>query len=194
MTHQLPLPRFSDDLPLPSVLIAYSTIDGHTLTIGRRIQTILEHHGHRVTLIPVEEALRMDCCGFDKIILGASIRYGWHRPSVYDFIAHNRELLRQTPSAFFSVSAVARKEGKNTPATNPYFKKFVRRSQWVPSVAATFGGQIDYARYTFTDRWMIRLIMWLTRGPTDLKSAVEFTDWSAVEGFAMHISRLGNQA
>lgn len=179
---------------MPTVLIAYSTVDGHTLSIGRRIQAVLEGHDHQVTLVPMEEALRMDCGGFDKIILGASIRYGWHRPSVYDFIAHNRELLRQTPSAFFSVSAVARKEGKNTPATNPYFKKFVRRSQWVPSVAATFGGKIDYARYTFTDRWMIRLIMWLTRGPTDLKSAVEFTDWSAVEGFAMHISRLGNQA
>ena len=179
---------------MPSVLISYSTVDGHTLSICQRIQAILERRNHQVTLAPVEEALHMDCADFDKIVIGASIRYGWHRSSVYQFIARNRELLSHRPSAFFSVCAVARKEGKNTPATNPYFKKFARRSQWTPSVAATFGGRIDYTRYAFADRWMIRLIMWLTRGPTDLKSAVEFTDWSAVEDFAMHISRLGNQA
>lgn len=175
----------------PSVLIAFSTIDGHTLTICRRIQTILERREHCVTLIPVEESGHIDCRSFDKIVLGASIRYGWHRPSVYQFIARNREQLSHRPSAFFSVSAVARKEGKNTPATNPYFKKFARRSQWTPSVAATFGGKIDYARYGLADRWMIRLIMWLTRGPTDPNASVEFTDWAAVDDFAMRISRLG---
>ncbi len=37
---------------------------------------------------------------------------------------------------------------------------------------------------------MIRFIMWMTKGPTDPKSVVEFTDWKAVEKFAYDISKL----
>ena len=174
--------------------MAYATTDGHTLAVCRRILEILQLQGLAVTLIPVEEALHIDCRGFDRVVLGASIRYGRHSQSVYDFVLKHRQALSTVHGAFFSVSAVARKEGKNTPATNPYFKKFVRRSHWTPSLAATFGGRIDYSKYGLADRWMIRLIMWLTKGPTDLNSAVEFTDWHAVEDFAQSIAQTSQQA
>jgi menaquinone-dependent protoporphyrinogen oxidase len=52
---------------------------------------------------------------------------------------------------------------------------------------AVFAGKIDYQRYGFFDRQMIRLIMWLTKGPTDPMACVEFTDWSDVERFAQRV-------
>ena len=34
---------------------------------------------------------------------------------------------------------------------------------------------------------MIRLIMWITDGPTDIRKSFEFTDWSKVDDFANDI-------
>lgn len=175
--------------PVPT-LIVFSTVDGHTLKICRRIQQLLERRSHEVVLVAVDDALRMDCSKFDKIVLGASVRYGKHRPSLYEFVAKNREHLARVPSAFFSVSAVARKPGKDTPDRNPYFRKFTRLSGWSPPLAATFGGKIDYSRYPLLDRLIIQFIMGITRGPTDPKVVVDFTDWGAVDAFAERVSSI----
>lgn len=43
---------------------------------------------------------------------------------------------------------------------------------------AVFAGRIDYQKYRFRDRQMIRLIMWMTKGPTDPKTNIEFTNWN----------------
>jgi menaquinone-dependent protoporphyrinogen oxidase len=37
---------------------------------------------------------------------------------------------------------------------------------------------------------MIRLIMWITKGPTDPKAVVEFTDWQQVEAFGRLIAEM----
>lgn len=177
--------------PVPSTLIVFSTVDGHTLKICQRIRQLLEGRSHEVTLVAVDDALRMDCSKFDKIVLGASIRYGKHRPSLYEFVAKNRRHLERVPSAFFSVSAVARKPGRDTPERNPYFKTFTRLSRWSPPVAATFGGKIDYSKYRLLDRLIVQFIMGITQGPTDRQVAVEFTDWGAVDAFAERVSSVG---
>jgi len=36
---------------------------------------------------------------------------------------------------------------------------------------------------------MIRLIMWITKGPTDISKTFEFTDWDKVEEFAHEIKK-----
>ena len=173
-----------------SVLLAYSTVDGHTLAVANRIRSVLESSGHAVTLMPVEQALSVDCTAFDKVLLGASIRYGKHRDSVYDFVARNRQALSSVPSAFFSVSAVARKKGKDVPDGNPYFRKFTRRSGWNPQLGAAFAGKIDYPKYGVADRLVIQLIMWITKGPTDPNASVDFTDWEQVTEFAARFGSL----
>ncbi|MFO1378227.1 MAG: menaquinone-dependent protoporphyrinogen IX dehydrogenase [Steroidobacteraceae bacterium] len=171
-------------------LVAFSSVDGHTQMICERLRRLLEEQGHRVTLLPVEEAIAVDCAGFGTIVVGASIRYGRHRPSVLSFVQRHRAVLDRVPCAFFTVNAVARKPGKDTPAGNPYYRKFVRIADWSPALGAAFGGKIDYARYGLVDRLMIRFIMWLTNGPTDPKAVVEFTDWNAVDAFALQLCSL----
>ncbi len=37
---------------------------------------------------------------------------------------------------------------------------------------------------------MIRMIMWITKGPTDPKTNIEFTDWREVEAFGKEISEM----
>jgi menaquinone-dependent protoporphyrinogen oxidase len=173
---------------MASILIVYSTTDGHTLRICERIKEVIEHMGHEAVLVSVVDDPDMDIRHFDSIVIGASIRYGRHRSEIIEFIKRNEQKLDEKPNAFFSVNVVARKPEKSSPETNPYLQKFLRRISWKPKNLAVFAGKINYPIYTFWDRQIIRLIMWMTRGPTDPKSVVEFTDWNAVDDFGRHVA------
>ena len=168
---------------MAKILILYSTTDGHTRDICLRLQRIVECRNHRAALFPIADAASVDLKAFDKIVIGASIRYGRHSPDVYAFIKRNSRLLDTKPNAFFSVNLVARKPEKNRPETNPYLKKFLKRISWKPKKLAVFAGKLDYPKYRFLDRLMIRFIMWMTKGPTDPNTSFEFTDWNLVDNF-----------
>ena len=169
------------------LLILYSTIDGHTLEICERIAAIACAAGHEAELAEIESvpAARLQAC--DRVVIGASIRYGHHRPAVKAFIDRHQAALEARSNAFFSVNAVGRKPHKRKADTNPYLRKFLRQIRWRPQQVEVFGGKIDYARYGFFDRNMIRLIMWITGGPTDPRSVTDFTDWAQVEAFARRV-------
>jgi len=175
---------------MAKILIAYSTTDGHTREICRRLMQVIEQQDHQVTLIPLDNDQDMDLKTFDKIVIGASIRYGKHHKRVYEYIKRNEQVLNSKPNAFFSVNVVARKPEKNQPETNPYLKKFLKQISWQPKELAVFAGKIDYQRYRFRDRQMIRLIMWLTKGPTDPDTVIEFTNWKQVETYGQLISNM----
>ena len=172
------------------ILILFSTTDGHTIKICNRLKTVIEEDGHQVTVRALADFRELDRHAFDKLVVGASIRYGKHQQQVYDFIDDQRPLLASKPNAFFTVNIVARKANKNQPQTNPYLQKFLRRIAWRPRELAVFAGKLDYPSYGFVDRQMIRLIMLITHGPTDPQAVVEFTDWSAVDEFARRVSAM----
>jgi len=168
------------------ILILYSSIDGQTKNISQKIQEILSFKND-VELLPIESSFGLDLSSFSKIIIGASIRYGKHKPEVYNFIKINKQILNKTKNAFFSVNVVARKKEKNTPQTNPYIKKFLKISNWKPDIIDVFAGKVDYPSYGFFDKYIIRLIMFITNGPTDITKSYEFTDWEKVENFAKKV-------
>ena len=165
------------------VLILYSSTDGHTYKICKRISERIEKSGE-ADIATIADANIYNLDSFDRIIIGASIRYGKHNPKVYEFIKQNLQLLESKDSSFFSVNVVARKQDKNTPDTNPYIQKFLSISEWKPKRIGVFAGKIDYNKYGFIDKHMIRLIMWIGKGPTDLSGVYEFTDWTAVDKFS----------
>ena len=164
-------------------LFLYSTTDGHTKRICEYIGNILKQQNHEIKINPI--CLEPEKLGeYDAIILGASIRYGKHQKSVFNFINKHKDLLETKNSAFFSVNVVARKSEKNSPNTNPYMKKFLKTSSWQPNKLGVFAGKVDYPSYKFFDKYIIRMIMWITKGPTDISQSYEFTDWKVVENFA----------
>ena len=107
---------------------------------------------------------------------------------MYEFIDQNYELLEEKGNAFFSVNVVARKPEKNSPTTNPYLKKFLENVKWKPKKLAVFAGKIEYPKYKFIDKYAIKFIMWITKGPTDTSQSYEFTDWKKVETFARDLN------
>ena len=169
-----------------NALIIYSSTDGHTETICKRISNFLNNK-NETKIISLDEATKIDLTVFNKIIIGASIRYGKHSKKLYKFIESNKSILDQKQSTFFSVNVVARKSEKNTPETNPYIKKFLKISNWKPKKIGVFAGRVDYPNYGFFDKYIIKFIMFLTNGPTDTSQSYEFTDWSKVDEFAKEL-------
>lgn len=163
--------------------IIYSTVDGQTLKICKKIEEYLQNKNATVTLFSIED-FKENILSFDKLIIGASIRYGVHNEKVIKFINTNKPELDSIKTAFFSVNLVARKPEKNTPATNPYVIKFFKKINWKPTYVEVFAGNLDYSKYPFFDRIMIQLIMWMTKGPTDSNAKIEYTDWDKVEKFS----------
>ena len=171
---------------MSSFLILYSTTDGHTKKICERISNIL-NDGNLVDLVSIEDVAQIDLSNFKNIIIGASIRYGRHSKALYEFVKLNKNILDQKQCAFFSVNVVARKPEKNEAETNPYISKFLKISKWKPNKLRVFAGKVDYPNYNFFDKYIIKLIMLMTNGPTDTSQSFEFTDWSKVEDFSQEL-------
>ena len=174
---------------MSNVLIVYSSTDGHTKIICQRLRNFL-NEGNLVKLIPLEDAKKIDLSNFEKIIIGASIRYGKHSKELYKFVNLNKNILDQKKSAFFSVNVVARKPEKNTAETNPYINKFLKISKWKPDIIKVFAGKVDYPSYNFFDKYVIKFIMFITNGPTDTSRSYEFTDWSKVDEFSQEFKNM----
>jgi len=171
---------------MESTLIIYSSTDGQTKNICSRIGEFLSND-IPTKIISLSDATKNDIEKYDRVIIGASIRYGKHRKELFEFIETNLDELTKKENAFFSVNVVARKSEKNTPETNPYMQKFLLKTSWVPQRLAVFAGKIDYPKYNFFDKQMIRFIMWVTKGPTNIKNTYEFTDWNKVDSFAKEL-------
>lgn len=173
---------------MANILIMYSTTDGHTLEICQYLKQLIERNYNRVSLHSIDDGSEVDMAAFDKIVIGASIRYGKHSKQVYQQIKNSQPILESKPNAFFSVNVVARKPVKNQPETNPYLKKFLKEISWQPKQLAVFAGKLNYPIYSFWDKQIIRLIMWMTKGPTDPDTVIDYTDWNQVEVFGQLVN------
>ena len=174
---------------MSETLIIYSSTDGHTKTICLKILNLLKNPD-LVKIISLEEAETFNFSNYEKIIIGASIRYGKHNKRVYNFVKKNMNLLNQKKTAFFSVNVVARKPEKSSPNTNPYIIKFLRETNWKPNKVEVFAGKVDYPNYNFINKNVIRFIMMITKGPVDTKNSYEFTNWDNVKKFAIELNNI----
>ena len=171
------------------ILILYSSVDGHTKKICSFISSKLKQN-HIIEMNEINNEEDFKIYLYDFIIVGASIRYGTYRKSFLKFINDNHIELQNSKTAFFSVNIVARKKEKSSIKTNPYIKKFFKLSKWKPNIVEVFAGKLDYSKYNFFNKNIIKFIMWITNGPTQTDNVVEFTNWNDVKKFANKINYL----
>ena len=170
------------------VLILYSTVDGHTKDICEYMAKKLNPNKD-ITLGSMEESEKYNLDQFNEIVIGASVRYGYHRKNVYEFISTNKEILNQKKTAFFSLNLTARKAEKNTPETNPYIIKFLKKVEWEPSIKGVFAGRLDYPSLDCANKLAILFIMVITNGPKDISQVYELTDFKKVDELIESISK-----
>jgi len=173
-------------------LILFSTRDGQTREIASFIASELKEQGVDADVMNLHRAETIDWSLYNKVVIGASIRYGHFHAALDAFVKKHHAELNALPGAFFSVNLVARKPEKRTPQTNNYTRKFLLHSLWRPDHCAVFAGALRYPRYRWYDRFMIRLIMKMTGGETDTRKEVVYTDWKQVAAFAREIARLSH--
>lgn len=168
------------------VRIGFASHDGHTRTIARHIAQRLQAKGVTAETLdladnrPAADILE----GTTLMVVVAAVRYGKHLATAERFLEAYRSHPHQPPLALASVNLTARKPDKQTADTNPYLKKLITRLDLHPAATAAFAGKLDYPKYGWLDRQMIRLIMWITGGPTDGTSTIDYTDWQRVDSFA----------
>jgi menaquinone-dependent protoporphyrinogen oxidase len=169
---------------MQNILIVYATTDGHTRKICDRMHERLRSTGSEVRLVDIADAGSHDPARFARIVVGGSVRYGKHDARLLEFMRRHAALLQERHCSFFSVNLVARKPEKRTIEGNNYVRKFLEALPFRPEQVEIIAGKLDYPRYGFIDRLMIRLIMKMTGGPTDPKAVVDYTDWDEVDRFA----------
>ncbi|WP_338559093.1 menaquinone-dependent protoporphyrinogen IX dehydrogenase [Erwinia sp. E_sp_B04_7] len=170
-------------------LILFSSREGQTREIAAYIANELKEQ-QECDVLNILHATSVDWAKYDRVLIGASVRYGHFHPALAKFVKQNQAQLQQRVSGFFSVNLTARKPEKRTPQTNAYTRKFLLQSPWQPDCCAVFAGALRYPRYGFFDRIMIQLIMRMTGGETDATKEVEYTDWVQVGRFAHEFAGL----
>lgn len=170
----------------------YASHDGHTRAIAERIAARLGEKG--IAAVPQDLGATgpaaAQLAGTEPVVVLAAVRYGKHLPAAERFLAAFGALAAPPPLVLLSVNLTARKEGRDTLERCTYLKKSIRRCGLRPVFAAAFAGKLDYARCNWRDRQLIRMIMWMTGGPTDTKTCIDYTDWDKVDAAALAISKL----
>jgi len=170
----------------------YATRDGQSRRIAERIAdrlagrgiSVLPHDLAGATLAPSSiEAARL-------VVVVAAVRYGRPLPEADQFLAGYRALRDPPQLVLLSVNLTARKPGKDTVEGNAYLRKSIARHRLAPALALAIAGKLDYSRYGWLDRQLIRFIMKLTGGPTDPAVCIDFTPWDVVDDVALRIAAL----
>jgi menaquinone-dependent protoporphyrinogen oxidase len=176
-------------------LVLYATRDGHSRSIATRIAERMSAAGPPAVARDLANAppSQAELAAAPLVVLVAAVRYGRHLPQAVRFLAAFAQLRSPPPLALASVNLTARKPDKGTAQTNPYLRKLLARSPAKPALAVALAGRLDYPRYRWWDRQIIRLIMWLTGGPTDPKACVVYTSWRAVDDFASQLVELASR-
>jgi menaquinone-dependent protoporphyrinogen oxidase len=192
LTRSRILPTQTEPPLANAVRLFYATRDGQSRRIAERIQARLADSA--ISTNPVDLATERhpsdDIRAAALVLLVASVRYGRHLSEATKFLAAYRALASPPPLVLVSVNLTARKPGKDTAQGNPYLRKLISRYGLQPALAVAIAGRLDYARYRWWDRQIIRLIMRLTGGPTDPTTCIDYASPTAVDDLAAHVVRL----
>ncbi len=174
----------------------YATRDGQSRRIAERIAERLAEL--EIETLPkdlgVMQPPQATLESMDIVTLVAAIRYGKILPEALDFLAAYQKLQTKPKLVFLVVNLTSRKPGKETPEGSPYLRKAIKKYELAPAFARAIPGRLDYKRYTWRDRQLIRFIMFLTGGPTDPKTSIEYTPWDVVDDIAHKIADLNGNA
>ena len=169
---------------MASIALLYGTGEGQTAKVAHRIADTLTERGHTLTERDVSAGTEdLNWNTFDAVVVGASIHTGQHQSSVRELIAERLDYLNDLPTAFFQISlSSATPEGREQAAS--YVDELLENTGWDPDRIGLFGGALQYSRYGFLKRLLIKQIAKRNIPDVETDTDVEFTDWDEVESFS----------
>ena len=178
------------DIPAGTGLTTYvASADGQSIKVARAILRRLGlPEDDFIRLTPKAPPPRLQA---DKpVLLVAPVRYGVHMPEADAVLAAWAAAPEKPRFAFASVNLSARKPEKRSAATNNYVRKALEKHKITPDITHAIAGKLNYPAYSPRDRLLIRLIMWMAKGPTKGTEVIEYTDWDDVDAFADELPRV----
>lgn len=171
------------------IAVLFATSEGHTRTIAHHLVGLLaqrevsaEAHevGGEGALLALDEAT--------AVILAASIHAGAHQRRFVDFVRDHCELLDARPNLLLQVSLTAAESDEEARARVAAFETtFEEAAGWQPARWEPVAGAVLYRQLGFFRRYMVRLVMGMVGGPTDMSQDHVLTRWpgldAAVERF-----------
>jgi menaquinone-dependent protoporphyrinogen oxidase len=182
-------PNLQPPTVMARVLIVYATREGQTEKIARRMAETLNGHAHTAELFnPDHDTNAPALEQFQVVIVGGPIHAGGYPRSIVRFVQRHRTRLERMPSAFFSVGlAVASRTSDGRGPTLEIVERFVEQTGWRPSRVELIAGALPYSKYNFLIRFVMQRISAKEGGDTDTARDYEYTDWDAVDRFALDI-------
>jgi menaquinone-dependent protoporphyrinogen oxidase len=145
----------------------------------------LTRDGHAVALVDADHGeIPADLERYDVALVGGPIHVGSYPRSILRFARDHREFLERVRSAFFSVSlGIASKTSDGRAQTLEIVERFVNQSGWRPARIELIAGALQYSKYNFLIRLIMKRITAKEGGDTDTSRDYEYTDWEAVDRF-----------
>jgi len=165
----------------PCVLVIHSSRFGQSTKIAQAVSDELVAQGLRTDLVALDAKTAPDSARHDALVMVISVRYGHFDKHALRLVNEHRAWLDAHPTMLMTVSLTARTPEKRDPAVHVYTHKFLEKSAWTPTHTEVVAGMLEYPRYKIWDRLAIQMIMSMTKGPTDPKAVIEYTDWNRVK-------------
>ncbi len=157
------------------MLVTYATRAGSTAEIAAAIARTLSERGFAVDVKPIKA--RPEVTGYDAIIVGSAIRMSHWLPEAVDFVKANQAALNGVPVALFTVHMLNTGDDETSRANRAAYLDAVR-PLINPVAEAYFAGAMNFARLSFLDRLIARMV-----------GAVEEDrrDWAAIEAWSEEV-------
>lgn len=137
------------------ILIAYATRAKSTYEIAAEIGKNLGQQGFDVDVIPVKDNPSLD--EYHAVILGSAIRMGSWLPEAVEFVKENQPALGSMPVALFTVHMLNTGDDEDSYLNRMAYLDKVRPLLDDPE-EVYFAGKIDYARLSFPDRFIAKMV------------------------------------
>lgn len=165
------------------IAVLFATSEGHTRTIAHHVVGLLTQRGvpaeaHEVSSDGALAALDASTA----VILAASIHVGEHQRRFVQFVREHRELLDARPNLLLQVSLTAAEDDDEARAQVAAFEKaFEEAAGWRPAHWEPVAGAVLYRQLGLVRRYMVRLVMGMVGGPTDMSKNHVMTRWPALD-------------
>lgn len=172
-------------------LIIYHSKYGQTEKISHRIASGLEPNQivaitHNINYL--DQSISFD--DYQLVVIGAPIYATKHSKDLVRFVKRHHEDLKNTNSAFFSVSLSAGGNEAQKDDAKRCMEQFLAQADWRPDLQTMFAGALPYLEYGWLTRFMMKWIVRRSGGDTDTSQNYEYTNWKRVDRFAAELAEI----
>ncbi|MCL4861386.1 MAG: hypothetical protein KJZ93_18355 [Caldilineaceae bacterium] len=157
------------------ILVTYATRAGSTGEVAAAIGKALTERGFAVDVTPIEEKPPVD--GYQAVLIGSAVRMGQWLPEAVDYIKTYQQALNTLPVALFTVHLSNLGDDDESQKNRNSYLDAVR-PLIDPVAEAFFAGKMDFARLSFLDRLIAKLV----KAPEQ-----DLRDWSQVRAWAEEV-------